>query len=226
MKVSQINSSALYVDSINRKQNNSVLTKEIGLDLISIPNYLNFRGRPMINKVSLVKDSSKAVQAKVIKMYNLLPLGTKITQPLLFVSEGQKYGMLINKMENGEFKVKVKDMIEKVEEWASPKHKQSTITCIFDNNGVMQEGEFLNRINDNYTKRICYFTKGEQCRRLKVDGMLFRPSHGENKDVWNRIRDLSTNSAVDEVNFKTSMANTNLSEIFFELTKNRASVLK
>lgn len=226
MKVNQIDSFALYSNKINNKTPKNITTKELGFDLISNVNYVSFNARPVANKISLAQDVSKAVQSKITKLYNTLPSGTNLKKPSLVTTGNEKLGVIINKFDDGSFKVKVKDMIENAEDWATPKQNQSVITCIFDKNGVMKEGEFMNRINDNYTKRICYFTQNENCRRLKLDGMLFRPAHGENKDIWNRIKDLSTNDAVEDMNFKNSMGSYNLSEIFFELTKNKASVLK
>ena len=226
MKISQITNFALQKKYFTNKQEKAFETKEYGLELISMPNQINFHARPMVNKISLTKDSSKAIQAKIVKLYNLLPAGTKTQKPALILNGNEKLGVIINKFEDGSFKLKVKDMIETAEDWNLPKQHQSVITCIFDKNGIMKEGEFLNRINDNYTKRICYFTQGESCRRLKLDGMLFRPAHGENKDIWNRIKDLSTNDAIEDINFKNAMSNYELSEVFFELTKNRASILK
>lgn len=226
MKVNQINNFIALPNQNFNKQQNQVVTKELGIDLISAPNYLSFQGRPVSNKILLQNETSKAVQAKIVKLYNILPSGAKLQKPSVLVAGNEKCGVILNKYDDGSFKIKVKDMIEKVEDWDSPKQNQSVITCIFDKNGIMKEGEFLNRVNDNYTKRFCYYTEGESKRRIKTEGMLFRPSHGEDKEVWNRIKDLSVNDAVDDINFKHTLNEYDLSEIFFELTKNRASILK
>ena len=227
MKINAINYYNFNNKSLNSNQDlKRQDDKELGLALISLPNYVSFQGRPAVNKIALVKENSKAVQSKIVKMFNMLPVGSKSYKPFLFTSGQHKYGMLIDKSINGEFKVVVKNMIDSNSDWTTPKRHQTSITCLFDNKGVMKQGELINNVNDNYSKRISYSIEGESRRRLKFDGMKFRPSHGENKNIWNRISDLSTNSAVEDMNFKSSMSDIDLSEVFFELTKNRASILK
>ena len=99
------------------------------------------------------------------------------------------------------------------------------MTCFFDKNGVMTAGELIQRKNENYSKRLCYSTEGSSKRRIKMEGMLFRPSNGEDKVVWNIVQDLSTFDSIQQIDFKKYLQDIPFSELFFELTKNKSTIL-
>lgn len=227
MRINSIGQNYLRsTNTVTQPTSSSIQQKNLGREFLVTQSSIAFQGRVVkYSKPVITSDAGKAIYSKVSRVVTTFPNGCKTVKPFLFQVDGKKYAMTLDKQNMDKVRLVLKDSIETVDDWSHPINSQSTMTCFFDKNGVMTAGELIQRKNENYSKRLCYSTEGSSKRRIKMEGMLFRPSHGEDKDVWNIVKDLSTFDSIQQIDFKKSLQDIPFSELFFELTKNKSTIL-
>lgn len=205
---------------------NYSINKNLKKEQASVNNYtnpINFRAK--LNPPKLYSPSS----IKVLDKFRAFPPNSKLPEgvALFFEVEGQKYGMKVDKFNENKTTLIVKNMITAADNWDTMKPNQSSLSCIFDKNGIMIYSELMKKRNENFTNRFVLVNeKTTARRRILHESTFLRPlKNSSDRDIWNSYENRSGHENLGEFNLKKEYADIDFSELFFELAKPNVSVL-
>ena len=143
-------------------------------------------------KPKLTQEHSRLAYEKISKWYNDIGPNSRLGKPVSISVGDKKYALTINKFSPNNIVMEIKN---KLASDSSKEISDFAMACYFDAKGAMKEGNYIKKINDNFSKCVHFESKGDRIRRIKMEGMWFCPKRSSaNKDVWHRMENLSSKS--------------------------------
>ena len=210
---------SLKTQKKNPKSNNNISEPTYN----NIPSLSFYGTRAKIRKPELQKEISK----KIVDKFQKFPNERRIPEGVctFFELNGKKYAVRIDKVDKDRTSFIIKSNVDNASSFDTPEIGKESIQCIFNKDGYMVFGELLKKINKNYTRKFVYTAERDVVRRIKTDGALYRPADGTDRDLWHLVKDRSTNTSIEEINFKKEFKDLDFAELFFELTKHKTTIL-
>ena len=210
---------SLKTQKKNPKSNNNISEPTYN----NIPSLSFYGTRAKIRKPELQKEISK----KIVDKFQKFPNERRIPEGVctFFEINGKKYAARIDKIDKDKTSFVIKSNVDDTSSFDTPEIGKESIQCIFNKDGYMIFGELLKKINKNYTRKFVYTAERDVVRRIKTDGALYRPADGTDRDLWHLVKDRSTNTSIEEINFKKEFKDFDFAELFFELAKHKTTIL-
>ena len=229
----KINNLSLIGQQKNIYQNKSLKSliegkKEVDVlsYLASSPSSLSFQStrRVPLKQLKFNDATTEALISKIRSRILSSKSGTEFPVRM-FESNGEKFAYYINKKENNETEVIIKNLIDNIDEWKKVKNNQSELKFTVDKEGLLETATLSKKINENFTRIFRYKKESPIKSSVKInEGIVLRQSRSD-ENIWNTRPDLSKCRMDKSYDISKDFKDVALADLFFEMAKRHASLL-
>lgn len=226
-----------HLNSISKQnfifQNNSMenrFKKEKGHDILNFlaasPATISFQATKKI-PLKPLKINNPTNEVLVNKIKNIIlntKAGSEFPTRILDVN-GEKLGYYINKKENSDVEVIIKNLVSNIDEFKKTKNNQSELKFIVDKDGLLKTARLTKKINESFTKIFDFRKETPLKSTVRMnEGIVIRQSRTD-ENLWNTRPDLCKYRMDKTFDITKDFNDIALADIFFELSKRNTSLL-
>lgn len=229
MKIFNINNRELNIRSQKMNPIPTESTENTKNDILNILTYspasLSFQStRKVALKPLNFSDSTiEALVNKIKKTAVKLEPGSEFPVRL-FDLNGARFGYKINKNENSETIIIIKNLIDTLTDWNKTKNKQSELKFTVNSDGCLETAVLSKKINDNFSKRFDSYIEYPNRRRIHTNEGLVLLQSMNNENIWNTRPCFCKNRLNKAFDVTKDFNDIALADIFFELSKKHTSL--